>query len=559
MEEISINDKGYDVIVVGAGLAGLRAAVTCAKENKEVLLITSSVLCSGSSFYPLMDTLHCLVTAGNRDKEAFYQDIEACSHSMHDEQMNRYYIDHIGEAVSRMDEIGITCQRLPEQKIACFGHTYRDLYYWKDWNALRKDVSQVISSYPDLSVMEHTSLLQLLTDNCQITGVVVLNAGRPRAIPAKAVILAGGGLGGLYRHNINTADITGSTHFLAAKAGAGLINLEFNQFIPGFLSHPYKTVFREGTLKYCTGLLDADGNDVLGNYFQTPEKYRHCLEIRETHGPFTSSLDSKYFDFALMDEKDGCTIRYSPEIACDSRQHVQNYMNWLQNEHCVDLTKDRIVIAPFYHAANGGIAVNHQCETQVSGLFACGEAAGGIHGANRLGGMATGSCLVFGHLAARSACKHAEQIYAAALSPDQIEAAINSTYTCCPPHTGTAQPPSNLSPAEITAQIRQLMWEHANVTRNESDLSRTIAKIDSMAATLNHHHDFSHIKHDFITAVQFTDLSRAMLLAMQNRRESRGSHYREDYPELDQSGSGYRITIKIINGQYQILKDCSST
>lgn len=157
MSEITISEKSYDVIVIGAGLAGIRAAVTCAKENKTVLLVSSSVLCSGSSFYPLMDALHCLVTAGEQDKESFYRDIEDCSCSMHDEQMNRYYIDRIEHAVSRMDEMGIICQKLPEKKIACFGHTYRDLYYWKDWNAIRENVRRTIAAYPRLHVMEHTA------------------------------------------------------------------------------------------------------------------------------------------------------------------------------------------------------------------------------------------------------------------------------------------------------------------------------------------------------------------------------------------------------------------
>lgn len=536
MTEIIISKKSYDVVVVGAGLAGIRAAITCANEKKEVLLITASVLCSGSSFYPLMDTLHCLVTAGEQDKESFYQDIHECSHSMHDEWMNRYYIDHIGEAIRRMPEMGIFCHKLPEKKIACFGHTYRDLYYWKDWNGIRKNVRRLTSGYSNLFIMEHTPLFQLLTENRQITGVVVARSGRLHAISAKAVILAGGGLGGLYQHNINSSDITGSTHFLAAKAGAALINLEFNQFIPGFLSHPYKTVFREGTLRYCTGLIDSDGRDVLKNH-------QHCLDIRETHGPFTSSYDSKYFDFALTAAKGGCTIRYSPDIANDSRPYVQDYMNWLRTEHQIDITTDNIVIAPFYHAANGGIAVNHQCETQVAGLFACGEAAGGIHGANRLGGMATGSCLVFGHLAALSACRHVVNISQPLLSCAQIREEIKSTYTCCDVWANHHVCASPLLPDSIIDEIRRLMWMHGNISRKEDDLLSSIREIDSMAIALNRN-DYPHTD-DFFRAIQFVDLSRAMLIAMLNRRESRGSHYREDYPALDTGFSSRRIMVEM--------------
>lgn len=556
MSRIAIREKAYDVIVIGAGLAGIRAAVSCAGEGKEVLLVTASVLCSGSSFYPLMDTLHCLVTAGDEDRESFYQDIADCSCSMHDEWMNRYYIDHIGEAVSRMAELGITCHKLPEKKIACFGHTYRDLYYWKDWDAIRESVRQVVSGYSDLDVMEHTRLIQLLTENKQITGAVVVHNSRMHAIPAKAVILAGGGLGGLYRHNINPSDLTGSTHFLAAKAGAGLINLEFNQFIPGFLSRPYKTVFREGTLRYCTGLIDSDGNDVLSSYLTTPEAYKHCLEIRETHGPFTSSYESKYFDFALTDCREGCTIRYSPDIADDPRQHVQDYLHWLQTEHDIDITKDNIIIAPFFHAANGGIAVDRRCETRVAGLFVCGEAAGGIHGANRLGGMATGSCLVFGHLAAQSACRHAENTSRPVLTDRQIQTAMEDTYTCCNACLGDKNCESLLSPDEMTDKIKQLMWEHGNVKRTKDDLINTICEIDAMAMALNRRNAIPSVR--MMKAIQAVDLSRAMLIAMLNRQESRGSHYREDYPAPDPEFQAKRLVVEMADRKF-ILKSAAVT
>lgn len=547
--EIIISETSYDVIVVGAGLAGIRAAITCADKQKEVLLITSSVLCSGSSFYPLMDALHCLVTAGGQDKESFYQDIDQCSCSMHDEWMNRYYIDHIGKAIEHMPETGISCHKLAEKKIACFGRTCRDLYYWKDWDSARKNVYRVISGYSGLTIMEHTRLVQLLTEDNRITGVVTASGERLCGIPAKAVILASGGLGGLYRHNINPAEINGSAHFLAAKAGAGLINLEFNQFIPGFLTHPYKTVFREGTLKYCTGLIDSDGNDVLKNYLKTPEEYRRCLDIRETHGPFTSSYESKYFDFALMAAKGGCIIRYSPDIKNDGRQYVQDYISWLQREHGVDISKDKIAVAPFYHAANGGIAVNRRCETQVAGLFAAGEAAGGIHGANRLGGMATGSCLVFGHLAARSACRHAEKTRLPVLSRTQIEEEMTYTYTCCDVCTGSNICESPLPPRKMAGKIRDLMWMYGNVSRKEETLLSTIREIDAMAAALNKMSPS--FTGDLLSAVPFVDLSRAMLLAMLNRRESRGSHYREDYPVLNAGLSSQRIMVELTGNRYR--------
>ena len=163
------------------------------------------------------------------------------------------------------------------------------------------------------------------------------------------------------------------------------INLEFNQFIPGFLSPAYKTVFREGSLRYCTGLLGPDGHDILRQLLPNQDACGECLLLREPHGPFTTADASKDFDIALMksalkhiesrggsmDQSIGCIIRYSPDILNDSRGYVRDYISWLLREHDIHIERDPISIAPFFHAANGGIQVDHNCSTSVKGLYAC--------------------------------------------------------------------------------------------------------------------------------------------------------------------------------------------
>ena len=142
----------FDILVAGAGLAGIRAAVSCAMKGMRVLLATPSRLCSGSSFYPMMDTIHCLCTTGPDDREAFMKDIKDCSWSMNDPWMSRYYVEHIEECLKHMAETGIRCHKLPERKLACFGHTERDLYYWNDWDRLREEVRNVLDRLERITV-----------------------------------------------------------------------------------------------------------------------------------------------------------------------------------------------------------------------------------------------------------------------------------------------------------------------------------------------------------------------------------------------------------------------
>ena len=566
----------FDILVVGAGLAGIRAAVSCSKEGKKVLLLSSAKLCSGSSFYPLMDTLHCLCTAGSKDKPLFYQDIRDCSHNMNDPYMGKYYIDHIADCLNSLFDTGIEVHKLPEKKIACFGHTYRDLYYWKNWDSIREKVYTAIEDNKNITLWEHSDLLQVLLSENHVSGTLVLHNNKVHYLQAKAVILAGGGMGGLYLHNLNTADVYGSVQAIALKAGAKLINLEFNQFIPGFISPIHKIVFREGSLRYCTGLLDEENKDVLKELLPDSNAYKECLILRETHGPFTFSGNSRYFDIALMqsilrrikanegkiDESLGCLIRYSPDILQDERGHVQDYLEWLRKEHHIEIEKSEIRIAPFFHAANGGIEVDHNCATAVAGLFAAGECAGGIHGADRLGGMASGSCLVFGTLVAKTACRYCEEQNFRPLSTKEIETQFYLFHSCCMTHDNKGLPlqDSTLTPQDICQRVKELMWQYGNIIRTEEGLKKALEEINSLSLLLN---DKTELK-DFQNTIelkahsraqQFVDLSRALLLSMLARKESRGAHYREDYPESDKAFSEKRIVLSIQERKYRVSEE----
>ena len=566
----------FDILVVGTGLAGIRAAVSCAKEGKKVLLLSSAKLCSGSSFYPLMDTLHCLCTAGPEDKNLFYQDIQDCSQKMNDPYMGRYYIDNIKECVRHLSDTGIMVHKLPEKKIACFGHSYRDLYYWKNWNSIREEVYATIEENKNITLWEHSDLLQVLLSEKRVSGALVLHAEKVHYIQTKAVILAGGGMGGLYLHNLNTADVYGSVQAIALKAGAKLINLEFNQFIPGFISPIHKIVFREGSLRYCTGLFDEENKDVLKELLPDGNSYQECLILRETHGPFTFSGNSRYFDIALMhsilrrikanegkiDESLGCLIRYSPDILRDERGHVQDYIEWLRKEHHIEIEKSEIRIAPFFHAANGGIEVDHNCATAVAGLFAAGECAGGIHGADRLGGMASGSCLVFGTLAAKTACRYCEEQNFRPLSTKEIETQFHLFHSCCMTHDNKALPlqDSTLTPQDICQRVKELMWQYGNIIRTEDGLKKALEEINSLSLLLNDKTELNDFQNTIelkahSRAQQFVDLSRALLLSMLARKESRGAHYREDYPESNEIFSEKRIVLSLKDKEYMVAEE----
>lgn len=549
------NNRRIDVVVVGAGLAGIKAAVTAAKRGREVLLCVKSVLCSGSSFYTLMDTLHCQAPFDEADKAVFLRDIDACGGGMNDPVMNRYYVDHIAERIAEFPEMGVYCEPLPERKLACFASHPHRLYSWTGWAEIRARLREILTRFPNLSLCERTEAVTAVTERGTdgvpaVRGVLLFDKQRAalRFVGCSSLILATGGFGALYEHNLNSPDVAGDGHVLALEAGARLINLEFNQFIPGLIRPVNKIVFREGTLDYCEGLIGADGTDVLRQLLPDPAEYAECLRLRAFHGPFTSADLSKYFDIALMKaclaegHTDGIQIRYSPRICQDGRSYVSGYLEWLKKNHRVNLCRDKITIAPFFHAANGGILVDHRCETDVRGLFACGEAAGGIHGADRLGGNASGSCLVFGYLAAESACACADAVRPGG-EPSEAELAglLESVYRTGADHS--------LPPQEVIAAVKREMWLGANVLRTEERLAQAVGRVRAMRERYSAWSFFGDPARipAAVQAHRFLLLSEALLTAMRSRRESRGAHYREDYPAADPA-FGRRTTLSLREG-----------
>lgn len=532
MKELKISvHESYDILVVGAGLAGLRAAFTSASKGAKTLLSVSSHIASGSSFYPMMDTIHALAPAPG-DEEILLSDISLCSQRMNDIEMNRYFVNHVRDAILKMGEIGIEPEKLKEKKLPCFGSHYHELYCWKDWNECRRNIRKKIKEKDKLEVLENAELLLLVKDCEKVAGALFFVANEIIYIPAKAVILATGGFGELYRHSLNTKSNDGAGHFAALAAGASLINLEFNQLMPGFVSPIYKIVFREGSLDYCTALLDKDGNNLL----EKIDNVEEVLKRRTKHGPFTTSDSTEAFDIAILKDE-GVVIKYDMSILEDERSYIKDYVSWLKTSFELDISKAEIKIAPFFHAANGGILIGHDCQTSVLGLFACGECAGGIHGADRLGGTSSGSCLAFGELAANAAVDYAKQVTIKSLKEKEILSQIIDSYGC--------DKRGRQTPSEVMSAVKDLMYQNAMVIRSDNSLSGALEEIDRLKVSFACQSPLAFkAQRELLTA-------KAILLSMKERRESRGSHYRKDFP-LSDNAYLKRIVCKKEEGELKV-------
>ncbi|MCM3585311.1 FAD-binding protein [Mesobacillus maritimus] len=526
-----------DVLVIGSGLAGIKVSKELADQNLNVLMVTKMKVASGSSFYPLKASLGTQVTKDEPDQQVFLNDIADLSRGMHREDLAEVYVKEIPERVKEYQEIGVNAKKLAGERKACFADHERDIYLLSDWDQIRENVRSIFSQYEHLHVLEKTVVVTLLKKQNRIAGALLLDENNDMIlVECKAAIMATGGFGSIYKHNLNPNDVDGSGHILALDAGAQLVNMEFIQFIPGITTPRYKTLFGEHTLMYCEDIVDEAGNSLLADVLPNEVSKQDCLEIRSTHGPFTHSLESKYFDIAMMkkilvsENEDGFKLLYQPELYENEEEFYTVYLNWLK-EKKIHLVEDEIRIAPFAHASNGGVYIDTEGRTGIDGLYAIGELSCNIEGANRLGGNSTGACMVFGKRAAAHCGEYVHDVERLEISEAGAIQYIGSLFG------QTNQKEALVEDIQTQAQqaierIREIMWYHGNVVRSEEQLTGALAEIQQMDASLNLAMLFAQraTRKLAVKLRNFLQLSQILLQAMIERRESRGAHYREDYP-----------------------------
>ncbi len=552
-----IQRESYDLVVVGAGLAGLRAAVDAARTGIRVLLLARGQLCSGASFYPFTDGLGCQLPENDADAQVFLQEVVQAGSGVAGEELYRVQISQIRREIDRLSELGLEPYFI-QGRAACFAPRERTICAWNGWDEARRRLSKNLTDYPNLTVLTNADAVRLLTHNGSICGLVALDSQNNRLLlQTPAVILACGGVCGLYRHNLNPADVTGSAASLALSAGARLVNTEFLQFIPGLTEPVYKMLFCEISLWHCNSVTDAEGRPLLQDALPKGLSVEECLRQRSMHAPFTCSDDSRWFDLAMLrgirsGGDTGCSLRFDAAFGTDTNEFMASARAlYLQNG--IDLTRQSIRIAPFAHCANGGVLINADGATSVPGLYCAGEAAGGIHGADRHGGVATAAALVFGARSAAAACLYAEQ--ADRFCPTAETAAEQLTSLLQPTRTADcSEPPLRAMP--LRKALGNALWLKANVLRRGDELSDLLCQIHTWRQSYSPIADAragTPLRKALETA-QALITAEAMVLAMNTRTESRGGHYREDHPFTDPAWQGIRLELFLRGDKLQIEK-----
>lgn len=507
--------ESTDVLVIGSGIAGLCAAIEAARAGATVTIASAGKTMSGSSFFPGTWGLGLIGPTDTADEQDLIDTIQTVGGGVADSTLVQTFVHGIPQAIQWLEQdLGVELQRpqsaesaKQKQFIPCFDHK---THIWRGLS--RKPLEDACTAQIELlgiHLLPRHELIDLVEDTTgKITGSVLYDRANENLVPmaAKATIIAAGGTGGLFERSLTSADVLSSSQAIALAHGATLTNIEFMQMMPGFIEPKRNLVFNEKTWRYVHVDQPVDIAD---------EKLENLLEQRSGYGPFTSRLASRAIDLAIDQAgAEGLALHYDfPQE--NVPEFVQTFASWLQDEHGIAPT-DEMRVAMYAHAANGGIKIDKTAFTGVEGLYACGEATGGMHGADRIGGLSSANGIVFGRIAGASAAQAAQEVPEAAL---KVDIAL--------PQHGIAATDAE----RLTRSLKHTMSTYCMINRTETGLSAALQELEGLkseSAALS----MKDARDSQITALSRLQsqllLATEMVKAMRMRTESLGSHYRAD-------------------------------
>ncbi len=566
----------YDVLIIGAGGAGLRAAIEAATGNLSVGLICKSLLGKAHTVMAEGGVAAALANVDERDSwKVHFADTMRGGQYLSNARMAELHAQESPERVRELEAWGALFDRTAEGSILqrnFGGHQYPRLAHVGDRTGL-----EMIRALQDHGIhqgievhMEHT-IVSLLKNGERIAGAFGYERekGRFKIFAAKAVVLATGGVGKAYKITSNSWEYTGDGHSLAYHAGAELIDMEFVQFHPTGMVWPPSVrgiLVTEGVRGEGGILTNSEGRRFM--FDDIPELYKNQTADNPEEGWRYTQGDRdarRPPELLTRDHVARCIVREVSEGRGSPHGGVFLDIAWIQEklpnapEHIrrklpsmyhqfkeladIDITREPMEVGPTTHYIMGGIRVDADTQmTAVPGLFAAGECAAGLHGANRLGGNSLSDLLVFGKRAGEYAAQFATENGSVQIDTAQVDAVAAQVLK---PFENS---PEGDNPYQIQAQLQDMMQELVGIARSEENLTRALEEIQRLAEKARTVHAIGNREYNagWHTALDLDNLltvSEAIALAALERRASIGAHSRDDYPEKEEPGGGKYNTV----------------
>ena len=563
----------HDVVVIGAGGAGLRAAIECGSQGLSTGLVCKSLL---GKAHTVMAEGGCAAALGNvapKDNwKIHFRDTMRGGKFLNNWRMAELHAKNAPDRVRELEQWGAVFDRTPSGLISqrnFGGHRYPRLAHVGDRTGL-----EMIRSLQDRAIQEkkvavhmECTALELLLDGGAVAGVLAYwrETGRLFLMKTKAVILATGGGGRAWRFTSNSWEYTGDGFALAYEAGAELIDMEFTQFHPTGMVWPPSVrgiLVTEGVRGDGGVLKNRAGDRFMFHYI--PEKFaaetadtveeadRWLVDSEKNRRPpelLTRDVVARAITREVVEGRGSphggvfldIASRRDPEFI---KRKLPSMYHQFKELAGVDITSEPMEVGPTLHYFMGGIRVHADTQqSTVPGLFACGECTGGMHGANRLGGNSLSDLLVFGHLAGVGAADYARGLSRApAVRMPQIEAAVRRATE---PHNR----PEGINPYVVTERLQKVMDRYVNIVREKAELETAIVEIDKITR------DIDQVKapgaaqynpgwHEAIALRSLVITAEAVTRAGLMREESRGAHTRVDFPDESPEWVQYNVVVQ---------------
>ena len=528
-----------DILIVGAGGAGMYAALSAARAGAErVLLVDKTLVGRGGATVMAQMTVAAALGEECADEwTAHLEDTLAAGRGLCDENLAAALCEDAPARIREMEEWRVGWARRANGRIAQVtapGHSRPRCCYVDFLNtgpAVSATLRRQIGHVEAIRRVSNLAVTDLVRTDGEVVGAVALDAvgGEPVTIAAKAVVIAAGGLTRIFQRNSASANMGGDGYALALAAGAELIDMEFVQFFPiGHLAPRLVGMdpIMWDPFRYKLGgrLLDGNGREFLSEYgsdetggYTTPRDLATYAITREVAAGRGSPHGGVYLSFAHVPRAD-LEAAFGPVIERLAKNGI-------------DLTRTSVEVAPIAHYHMGGIALDERMASGVPGLFAAGEAAGGANGANRLSGNAIPEALVFGERAGRFAAVYVRN-RSQAWKPGAAAPAVERIRRLGEGRKGQA-------PAvEMLEESRELMWTAVGPFRDAAGLERALAGLTWMRASLDDAavapgRRFNPALADWFELRASLVAAEAVARAAAARRESRGAHQREDFPATE--------------------------
>ena len=528
----------HDVLIIGAGGAGLRAAIEALAQGARVGVVCKSLLGKAHTVMAEGGIAAAMANVDRADDwRTHFRDTMSGGKFLNNWRMAQLHAQEAPERVRELEQWGALFDRTADGNIlqrAFGGHTFKRLCHVGDRTGL-----EMIRTLQDrgvhlgIDVYMECAITRLLKDGERIAGAFGYwrENGRFVVFKAKSVVIATGGIGKAWRITSNSWEYTGDGMALAFDAGAELMDMEFVQFHPTGMVWPpgVQGILVTEAVRGEGGILrNKDGERFMERY--DPERVDLSTRDVVARAIYTEAKEGR------GTEHGGAYLDISHKPAEYVKKKLPSMYHQFRELADVDITKGPMEVGPTCHYMMGGIRVDAEtARSNVPGLFAAGEAAAGLHGANRLGGNSLSDLLVFGRRAGLAAAEHAKQAGTPSIDDAQVDEATGEMIEPFERSTGE-------SPYDVHRDLQETMQNYVGIFRSEEDLKHGISEIQGLkdrAAKV--HVDGSrlfnpgwHLARDLKSLLT---VSEAVALSALERRESRGAHSRIDYPQYDEQWS----------------------